>query len=108
MIDLKITEDVDVLPDDTGDLPIVSGVDAYNQTIALAAMEAFYTELGSLDKESALGVLEESAREVAREFPQYIDRVQSITVEYTDEAETAAVLYINYVSGEVFQSPSIQ
>lgn len=102
MIDLQITSLLDIEPDDTGDLPLVEGRDAYNQTIALGTLDAYYQEIGTLDKVSALNRLQSRAREIARQYPDYIDQVHSIQAEYSDDQQTEAVVNITYLTGENF------
>lgn len=102
MWDLQVTSGIDVQPDDRGDLPVVTGRDAYNQTIALGVMDFFYNEIGSLDKDAVISKLQNSAKGIAAQFPEYIQDIHTIRAYFGDEAETEAIVEVTYLTGENF------
>lgn len=102
MFDLRLNQFADLELNDRNDFPIVTGRDAFNQAIALGTIRTFRNEVGSFDKAGVLAVLENRAKEVASEFPEYVQDVYSITAEFADEQQTSVVVEIVYVTTDEY------
>lgn len=98
MTDFKLTEDLQISFDHTGDIATVSGKEEFEQTIALALTEDFVELVGEFDDETAKELARVKAGRVAGAFPE-IESVASIDVSFSETDVKTLEVTITYDTG---------
>jgi hypothetical protein len=100
-MDLGFNENFDIELDDRQDIPLITGRRLFEQRVALRTAAYFHTEIGSVDHDNVLSLLEMRARRVARDMDE-IEFMPQFRAEFDDDQPGLIHVTIIYHTGDEY------